>query len=140
MTNEIKNDIKEFSLLGAFAAMGIAYSCWQAPEHWPHQFQKLAGDEITYLNAQSLKPIWVDARSKEAFRIDALPGALHLNPSNWEAQLPQLALRWLKNPSPIVVYCQSAQCNSSHQIAGQLREHLPEAEIYILQGAWSPIK
>ena len=45
-----------------------------------------------------------------------------------------------QNPSPIVVYCQSAQCNSSHQIAGQLREHLPEAEIYTLQGAWSPIK
>ena len=140
MANAIKNDLKELSLLGAFAALGIAYSCWQAPEYWPHQFQTLAGDEITYQNAQGLQPIWVDVRSTEAFRIDAMPEALHLNSNNWEAQLPQLALRWLENPSPIVVYCQSAQCKSSHEIAVELREHLPEAEIYSLQGGWPPIK
>ena len=100
MANAIKNDLKELSLLGAFAALGIAYSCWQAPEHWPHQFQTLAGDEITYQNAQGLQPIWVDVRSTEAFRIDALPGALHLNSNNWEAQL---LTRFALTIQPIIV-------------------------------------
>lgn len=140
MANAIKNYLKELSILGGFTTLGVTYSVWQAPNHWPHEFQILAGDQITYSDALSLQPIWIDASSIEAFESDALPDALHLNPSNWEAQLPQLALRWLENPSPIVVYCQSAQCKNSHEIAFQLREHLPEAEIYSLKGGWPPIK
>jgi rhodanese-related sulfurtransferase len=132
MANAIKNYLKELSILGGFTTLGMTYSVWQAPNHWPHEFQILAGDQITYSDALSLQPIWIDARSIEAFESDALPDALNLNPSNWEAQLPQLVQLWLENSSPIVVYCQSTQCQSSQQIAALLREQLPEAEIYSL--------
>ena len=140
MANAIKNYLKELMLLLGFASIGIAYSCWHAPRQWPHQYQTLAGGEIAYLDALSLQPIWVDARAQDAFKNNTLPEALHLNQSNWEAQLPQLAIRWLEKTSPIVVFCQSAKCRSSQQIAAQLREHLPEAEIYSLQGGWPLIK
>lgn len=140
MANAIKNYLKELSILGGFAALGIGYSIWQSPDYWPHAFQILTEGAITYQNAQGLQAIWVDARSTEAWKSDAQAGALHLNSNNWEAQLPKLAQRWLETASPIVVYCQSAQCQSSQQIAALLREHLPEAEIYSLQGGWPPIE
>lgn len=140
MAKQRNNYLKETFLLISFAGLGISYSVWHAPSQWPHEssFQQLTTGEITYPDAQSIQPIWIDARPLAAFQNGTLPAAIHLNQASWDAQLPHVAQQWLTTSQPIVVFCQAWQCHSSREIASQLRENFPEAEIYSLKGGWPP--
>ena len=101
---------------------------WTTPE--------LTAGEIRLTDAQVLDVIWIDARKKADYDAGHVPNAILLNNSNWDSGINDLMEAWLENMRPIVVYCSSQQCNASKQIAKRLRETLPEAEIYSLQGGW----
>jgi rhodanese-related sulfurtransferase len=80
--------------------------------------------------------IWVDARSEEDYRLRHAPGAVFYDQGDPAGSMADILERWLDAPSPIVVYCADEGCGTSRKIADELRQNLPEAEIYSLKGGW----
>lgn len=78
---------------------------------------------------------WIDARSREAYEKEHVPGARLLNMQEFDALLPELFDDLSRNEWPIVVYCDSQQCDLSHQVAERL-DALGLQEIYVLKGGW----
>ena len=66
MANAIKNDLKELSLLGAFAALGIASRVGKHQNIGLTNFKLLQGMK-SLIRIQGLQPIWVDVRSQRHF-------------------------------------------------------------------------
>ena len=100
---------------------------------------ELQAGEIYLADAQTLNPIWLDARTIKEFEESHLPGALFFDESDWDTGLLKLMNTWLMQPRPIVIYCGAEACDTSKRIAERLRKSLPEAEIYSLKGgdtAW----
>ena len=128
--------LKECTLILVLTLLGAAFSLYAGLMPPPWKKPELAGGEIQLQDAQAMNVIWVDARSKIDYDSGHIDGALLLNDSNWEDGIQDLMSVWLTNMRPIVVYCSSTQCNSSKRTAKQLRNALPEAEIYSLKGDW----
>lgn len=83
--------------------------------------------------------LWVDARSREAYEAEHIPGALLLNAAEWDDLLVPLFDRW--NPDvPIVVYCDSASCDASQRVAERLRDEVGLEHVHVLKGGWSAWK
>lgn len=79
--------------------------------------------------------IWVDARSDGAYEEDHVPTAIGLNADNFETSLLLLLERWQPG-CRVVVYCDTLQCDSSHEIAFRLSEEVGLSEVYVLYGGW----
>ena len=132
------NLFKEFCILLTLTLVGVAYSLFSGLAPAPWKNLPLEAGEILMIDAQVLSPIWIDARAESDFATDHVEGALSLNESNWDTQLPELMGAWLSAPRPIVIYCSSESCGTSKRIAERLRADLPDAEIYSLHGGWQP--
>ena len=115
---------------------GAAFSLSSERMPPPWKTPKLDAGEIGLNDARVLNVIWIDAREKADYDTGHIPGAVLLNELNWEDGLGSLVSEWLSDTRPIIVYCSSRQCDASKRIAQQLREALPEAEIYSLKGGW----
>ena len=83
--------------------------------------------------------LWVDARTEAAYLQDHHPGAVHLTRDDWDAGLGNLLFEWEPGVA-VIVYCDGDGCESSMQIASQLREELGEDTIYWLAGGWPALK
>ncbi|MGJ8652826.1 MAG: rhodanese-like domain-containing protein [Opitutaceae bacterium] len=129
---------KEFCILLTLTLIGVAYSVFSGLVPTPGTALPLEAGEILLIDAQVLNPIWIDARAESDFATDHIEGALSLNESNWDTQIPELIGKWLSAPRPIVIYCSSKSCGTSKRIAERLRSDLPDAEIYSLHGGWQP--
>ena len=78
--------------------------------------------------------LWIDARSREEYEGNHISGALLLNEDEWDTLLPLLLDAW--SPDRVsVVYCDSRQCSSSHQVTRRLRETGIQP-VYVLKGGW----
>ena len=128
---------KEFSLLGMLVLIGVGFSLvtGRAPPPW--QKPTLESGEIRAIDARGLDILWIDARTEQAYAEAHIPNAIWLNPEDPDAELMHITVAWLENPKPIVLYCSSAACSSSKELANWLRNQLPDAEIYSLKGGWS---
>lgn len=115
---------------------GAAFSLYSELMPPPWNLPELDAGEIRLSDALALDVIWIDARRKTEYDIAHIPGALLLNESNWDAGIGNFLETWLDDMRPVIVYCDGDQCNASKQIAQQLREILPEAEVYSLKGGW----
>lgn len=131
---------RELAIIGTLTFCGAAFSLSIGLMPLPWAKPELAAGEIYLEDARALNVIWVDARSKTDYDSEHIPEAVLLNDSNWDTGITNLMNIWLTTPQPIVVYCGSEQCNASKHIAQQLRETLPEAEIYSLKGGWEAWK
>ena len=127
---------KEFLCVSALALLGSAYGLLSGLSPHPWAAPTLPAGAIEYTEATVLDPIWLDARPIEAFEQAQVPGAQWLNPTDWESGIPALMEIWLQHPRPIIIYCNAESCNTSRDIAVQMREALPQAEIYYLHGGW----
>lgn len=127
---------RELAIIGALTACGAAFSLFNGLMPLPWKEPELAAGEIRLEDARALEVIWIDARSGMDYDSGHIPNAILLNDSNWEEGIQNLMDIWLTEVRPIIVYCSSEQCNSSKRIAAQLRDALPEAEIYSLKGGW----
>lgn len=78
---------------------------------------------------------WIDARSTAEFEQDHVPGAIHLPLNDWEAGFDRLMGEWDPAVSTIV-YCGSAACGASEQVAERLRLELGMGEVVVLHGGW----
>ena len=94
------------------------------------------GEILLTIALQSTDPvIWIDARSKENFELDHIPGAILLNEDNWEYLLAEFMEKW--NPDlKVIVYCDSLLCRASKNVAQRLQDELQLNNIYTLYGGW----
>lgn len=129
--------LKEFIVITLLTATGTAYSLLSGLAPLPWAEPKLLAGEIRIEDALALDAIWVDARSEEAFHTDRIPEAIFYDPSDASGSLAQILSVWLERPQVIIVYCADAGCGTSKQVAENLRQNIPDAEIYSLKGGWS---
>ncbi len=96
----------------------------------------IAEGEVTLAAAQTWELVlWVDARTRPQFDRAHIPGAVPLSEERWDQDLIALFDRW-KPDSRVVVYCDSATCDKSRQIAERLRREVGLENVHTLQGGW----
>ncbi len=84
-----------------------------------------AGDEL--VKAQDARrlldqgALFLDARPRDFWRMNRIPGALSLPEDAFEAAYPEVEPR-LRRASAVVVYCSGYGCEASHLVARKLRE------------------
>lgn len=107
------------------------------PERLPWSEAGLLGaGEITLADALALEEaVWIDARERGAYEAGHIPGAILLNETEWNTLLPGFFARWAPG-HPVVVYCDSRQCDTSHHVADRLREEAGLPEVHVLFGGW----
>ncbi|MGE9269089.1 MAG: rhodanese-like domain-containing protein [Verrucomicrobiales bacterium] len=82
--------------------------------------------------------LWIDARARSRYEKETIPGALLLNTNaeeDWQALLAEVAPRMFE-AELVVVFCDSAGCGASEEVASQLRELELGPEIKVLHGGW----
>lgn len=78
----------------------------------------------------------VDARDTTAYRRRHIPGALPLDESRWNRDLPAVIRAW-RPGDRVVVYCDSEACDTSADVARRLRREMGIARVYVLKGGWA---
>ena len=131
---------REFMIIGILTVIGAVFSLYSGLMSPPWQEPVLAAGEIRLRDIQALDVIWIDARTRNDYDAGHVPEAILLNEPTWDDGIHDLMGVWLTDTRPIIVYCSSAQCDTSKRIAARLREALPEAEIYSLKGGWEAWK
>lgn len=81
--------------------------------------------------------LWVDAREREKFEENHLPGAILLNLAEWSELMFQ-NMETLQDAfdRPVVVYCDTDSCGKSREVAKRLRELIGLDPVYVLKGNW----
>lgn len=82
------------------------------------------------------KVVWVDARSREKFARKRIPGAILLNPEEWEQLVPRFLDAW-ELEKAIVVYGDGSGDDAATTVAHRLKEELKLESVWILQGGWN---
>ena len=84
-----------------------------------------AGDELVRTaDARALLDrgaLFLDARPRDFWRMNRIPGALPLPEDDFDRALPEVEPA-LRRASGIVVYCSGFGCEASHVVARKLRE------------------
>lgn len=84
------------------------------------------------------KMVWVDARSREAWKKNGLAGSILWNldaTEDMQAFEAECAMKIADTPY-VVVYCGDEQCGTSRQIAERIRALGMGAEVHVLRGGW----
>jgi rhodanese-related sulfurtransferase len=107
----------------------------------PAWTREMADDEIDLAAAMQWKEraLWIDARSSEHYEQGHVPGALLLNMQEWDQQLDAVLDRW-EPGRPVIVYCGSAACDASREVAAHLRNDVQFDHVYVLKGGWEAWK
>ena len=110
---------------------------WLHPKRPAWSATKPAVDEVALASAARWADVlWVDARSEKEYRQQHVPGAVPLNETEWERLLPGFLEAW-RPGRRVVIYCNSARCNASHEVAVRLQREMNLADVRVLQGGWS---
>ena len=78
--------------------------------------------------------LWVDARGREAYDAGHIPGAVCLDPAQFDRDLGDILMAWSPEQR-VIVYCSTHTCATSREIAGQLRTAGLEG-VHYLRGGW----
>ena len=127
---------KQSSVILLLTLVGAAYSLLSGIAPVPWAEPEIGPGEIRLGAAQALDVIWIDARSREEFSREHIPGAIHFDSTSEADSLLRVLELWLEAPRTIVVYCADERCGTSRKVADELRANLPDAEIYSLKGGW----
>lgn len=94
-----------------------------------------ASFRITASKAIGLGPsvLWIDARGEALFHQKHVPGAIHLNESNWAQALTQLSKAYTPGKT-IIVYCYP-RCDESQIIAVKIQS-LGFQPVLVLNGGF----
>jgi rhodanese-related sulfurtransferase len=82
--------------------------------------------------------LWVDARSREDYDKEHIPGAVLLTEDDWDEEIEDVLNEWLPEMK-VVVYCSSLACQESHKVRERLLEY-GLTEVYVLKGGWETWK
>jgi len=126
--------IRQIMVLILLALLPAALAAWVHPKR-PEWHR--SGEEVDLGTALQWreKVLWVDARPREQFDAGHIPNALLLNSYEWEELLDPFLDQW-KSGQTVVVYCSSADCDLSKEIAQRLRKEVQIPNVYVLKGGW----
>ncbi|MEQ9823525.1 MAG: rhodanese-like domain-containing protein [Puniceicoccaceae bacterium] len=116
-------------LAGASVLWHPSPASWEAPQ--PAEGELRLQD----LEQWPGEVLWVDARNRESYDAEHVPGAVWLSESGFDAELMGLLERWQPG-ARVVVYCDSEVCDASHAVARRLREEVGLPEVWVLFGGW----
>ncbi|HTQ31713.1 MAG TPA: rhodanese-like domain-containing protein [Opitutaceae bacterium] len=128
---------RQIALLLAFALVPALLAGWLHPKRPAWGWKRPAVAEIALEDAQHLPPpvIWVDARPEVEYQERHVPGAISLDQSHWEELLPDFIKVWQPG-TRVVVYCNTQECDASHEVALRLHRELQIDNVFVLQGGW----
>ena len=123
-------------------AAGAAWATFQwhprAPALYALQ-EPLRDDEVTVQQIQEQwkgQVLWLDARPRDQYYKEHVPGALMLNEQEFDAQLFELLGTLQTNTKPIIIYCSGQRCEASRNVREKLVPLISGAEAFILKGGW----
>jgi rhodanese-related sulfurtransferase len=80
--------------------------------------------------------LWIDARPKDLFDAEHVPGALLLNEQGFDEQLLGHLEVLQTNTKPIVVYCGGQKCEASRKVAQKLQQMGIVQKAWVLKGGF----
>ncbi len=80
--------------------------------------------------------IWLDARPREQYLAEHIPGARLLNEQEFEVQLLELLQDLERADRPVIIYCSGQRCEASRHVRERLVASVPLDDCYILHGGW----
>lgn len=112
-------------------------NAWFNPSSPPWTETTLAEGEVNLaiVAAWSEEPLWLDARSPEAYDTDHIPEAINLSLDAFDDQIVGFLDVWQPDQR-IVIYCDSRQCGASKEVAQRLRDEMGIDNIFVLKGGW----
>lgn len=125
-------------LLASAAAAGTHYFHPRAPALHAVE-EPMRDDEVTLAQIQQRwkgEVLWLDARPRESFEKEHVPGAAMLNEQGFDNQLFELLGVLQANAKPVIIYCGGESCDASRKIRTKLLEAVPLENCYVLRGGW----
>jgi len=86
------------------------------------------------------KVLWIDARQRVDWEKNGMPGSLLWNLTEDEQTFEAAAMERLVEGLPVIVYCDSASCGVSTQIAAKIRALEVAPEVHSLHGGAEALK
>jgi rhodanese-related sulfurtransferase len=86
--------------------------------------------------------LWVDARPRQDWLANGLPGSVLWNldtNEDMQAMEAEVAMRIMETPR-VIVYCGNENCGLSHQVAEKIRALQLGAEVSVLRGGWRALR
>lgn len=126
-------------LLALIPALATALFSPNRPQ-WDRE--QLAEGEISLADARKIPDaVWIDARTKVDYEKEHVPGAILLNEDDWNSLLIAFASQW-QPAQTLIIYCDSLQCDSSHQVAKRIQKELgaEKGKVFVLKGGWQSWK
>lgn len=137
--------LAELVIIMSIAVMGAGISWWitgEPPKSTPCDPAAIKADEICIQSIpEDVEILWVDARSREEWDKNRVPGSVlwNLDPKeDMQAFEAEVAMRVVTTPR-VIVYCSDESCGVSRQIAERIRALDLGAEVYVLHGGWSAL-
>jgi rhodanese-related sulfurtransferase len=130
----IARALRESALLLLIAALpATIMGVWQVKTHKEAALQP---GEVRAKEAKNwaTDKVWVDARSRSKFERKKVPGAVLLNPEEWEELVPGFLDAW--GPDKAVIVYGEHDGDSASAIAQRLREELKIENVWILHGGF----
>lgn len=86
------------------------------------------------------KVLWIDARQRVDWEKNGVPGALLWNLTEDQQAFEAAAMERLVEGLPVIVYCDSASCGVSAQVAAKIRALEVSPEVHSLHGGAEALK
>jgi len=125
-------------LLSAGAALAV--HTWHPRAPALHLIEEpLRDDEVSLASIRDQfqnEVLWIDARPKDLFDAEHVPGALLLNEQGFDDQLLGHLEVLQSNTKPIVVYCGGQKCEASRKVAQKLQQMGIVQKAWVLKGGF----
>ena len=130
--------IRDIVLIAAIAAVPAMVSALVHPNRPALPGPEIPEGELTLDQVQALPAedvLYLDARTREHYEEDHIPGALLLDEGEWDSLLLDVLTAWQPGMT-VIVYCDSRLCDASHHVAKRLRDEMGWEDVYVLHGGW----
>jgi rhodanese-related sulfurtransferase len=137
----MKQALLQSLILSALAA-AVATAAFQFHPRAPALYlvqEPLLADEVGLKEIQERwkgEVIWLDARPRDQFDADHIPGARLLNEQEFDAQLLDMLDTLQAAAKPIIIYCGGQKCEASRHVREKLLTMVPVENCFILKGGW----
>jgi rhodanese-related sulfurtransferase len=82
------------------------------------------------------KVLWLDARPREEFEKERIPGAILLNEQQFDELLLESLDTLQTNSKPVIIYCSGQRCEASRKVREKLLQVVSLDDCFILKGGF----
>ena len=121
------------------AAAGVTNFLHPRPPLWHSSLAPMRDDEVNPAEVEKRwrgEVLWIDARARESYDKEHVPGALLINEQELDTLLTEHFEKLQDNKKPIVVYCDGKACHASRKIRDYLAEKIGLDNLFVLVGGW----